>query len=343
MRGRALSLQLDHAPVGPAPWGDPDSSMRRGLRLGVLLLCLLAACAFAAPAVASEALTDTNVAFRSLVVGSRGEAVVSYSRSDGSVRHVLAWGAINANAPVDPAVRQVRFKWDYAGGWGSHRNASYWKTVKNRCTAYDGPALPYLVAACKAPDGSYWALQSWQRSLPLLGFDAWKPSQTAFELHLSHWSGDLPRLEVHAHWAYGGRWQGLFGRLTYAGNPVHGFGSTREGNPLDRYGRNVYIDTFNSVYGAGWRRESGILVHKPLGTFCHSFAPQKPFPGYPSQEQRPAAPGEKYRVTVMGPGVTPVVVWEGRGLTAADRASARSTVAVFDELMAGDARCAHER
>ena len=106
---------------------------------------------------------------------------------------------------------------------------------------------------------------------------------------------------------------------------------------------NVYIDTFNSVYGAGWRRESGILVHRPLGTFCHSFVPQKPFPGYPSQEQRPAAPGEKYRVTVMGPGVTPVVAWEGPGLTSADRDSTGPVTAVFDELMAGDARCAAER
>src|SRR5262249_55989066 len=110
-----------------------------------------------------------------------------------------------------------------------------------------------------------------------------------------------------------------------------------------RYGRNVYIDTFNSVYGTGWRRESGILAHKPIGTFCHSFVPQKPFPGYPSMAMRPPAPGEKYRVTVMGPGVAPVGEWEGRGVPWADRASAASITAVFDELMAGDARCAVER
>jgi len=316
--------------------------MRHGLRL-LLPLGAILACAFAAPALASEALTDTNVTFKSLAVNTKGEAVVTYVRSDGKVRRVLAWGAINANAPLDPAVRQIRFKWDYAGGWGKYRNASYWKRVKNACAPYDGPALPYLVTACKAPDGTYWALQSWQRSLPLLGFDPWKPSQTAYELHLSHWSGDLPKLEVYTHWTYGGSWQGLFGRLTYLGSSVHGFGSTGDGNPRDRYGRNVYIDTFNSVYGAGWRRESGILVHKPTGTFCHSFVPQKPFPGYPSQAMRPPAPGEQYRVTVMGPGVTPVVSWEGRGLTSADRASAASITAVFDELMAGDARCSGER
>ena len=325
-----MSRAADHGGVGP--------------RLRHLLpLIAIAASAFAAPAFASEALVDTNVRLTSFAVNAKGEALVSYVRSDGKPRNVLFWGAVNANSPLDPNVRQVRFARDYAGGWGKYRNASYWKTLKNACAPYDGPALPYLVSACKAPDGSYWALQSWQRGLPLLGFDPWKPSQTAYELHLSHWTGDLPKLEVYAHWTYGGQWQGLFGRLTYAGNAVHGFGSTGDGNPRDRYGRNVYIDTFNSVYGAGWRRESGILVHKPTGTFCHSFVPQKPFPGYPSQSMRPPAPGERYRVTVMGPGVTPVIAWEGSGLTSADRAAAGSITAVFDQLMAGDARCAGER
>ena len=70
----------------------------------------------------------------------------------------------------------MRFKLDYAAGWGKYRNAKYWKTFKNACAPYDGPALPYLVAACKAPDGTYWALQSWQRALPLLGFDPWHPA-----------------------------------------------------------------------------------------------------------------------------------------------------------------------
>ncbi len=317
--------------------------MRFRLRLLLLPVFALAAVALASPALASQQLTDVNIHFKSLGVNTKGEALVSYLTETGKPRHVLLWGAINANAPLDPAVRQVQFKRDYAGGWGKYRNASYWKTFRNACAPYDGPALPYLVAACKAPDGTYWAVQSWQRGLPLLGFDPWKPSQTAYEYHVSHWSGDLPRLEVYTHWTYGGQFQGLFGRLTYLGQAVHGFGSTGDGNPRDRYGRNVYIDTFNSVYGAGWRRESGILVHKPSGTFCHSFVPQRPFPGYPSQAMRPPAPGERYRVTVMGPGVTPVVDWEGSGLTSADRASAASITAVFDQIMAGDARCAAER
>ena len=136
-----------------------------------------------------------------------------------------------------------------------------------------------LVAACKAPDGSYWAVQRWQRRLPLLGFDPWLPRQSAFELHVSHWSGPLPVLEAYPNWTYKGAWQGVFGRYTYLGSPVYGFGATAKGIPKDGYGRNLYIDTLNSAYGPGWKRESGILTHKGTGTFCHSFVPQRPFAG----------------------------------------------------------------
>jgi hypothetical protein len=304
---------------------------------------LLAAALLGAPANASEQFTDTNLRDITLKVNAKGEALFTYTRTDGSVRHVLLWGAINANMSSDPSVKQVRFLRDYSGGWGKYHKPNYWKTFRNACAPYDGPALSYLVAACKAPDGSYWAVQSWQRSLPLLGFDAWKPEQLAVETHVSHWSGPLPELELYAHWTYGGEFQGVFGRLTYLGQPVHGFGSDNTGNPRDRYGRNVYIDTYDSAYGPGWKRESGILLHTPNGTFCHSFVPQKPFPGYPSETLRPAAFGERYRATVMGPGVTPVVEAEVPGLTAADRASASTLTGVWDQFMTGDRKCAPER
>ena len=138
-----------------------------------------------------------------------------------------------------------------------------------------------LVAACKAPNGTYWAVQAWQRRLPLLGFEPWLPHHSNWELHLSHFSGELPKLEVYPNWTYQGRWQGVFGRYTYLGQPIYGFGANAKGVPKDKYGRNLYIDTLNSSYGAGWKRESGILTHKGTGTFCHSFVPQRPFAGYP--------------------------------------------------------------
>jgi hypothetical protein len=315
------------------------------------LLAIACAAALAAvlagPAPASELLADVNVENPTLKVNRAGEALLTYTRADGSVRHVLVWGAVNSLAPT-PEVPQVRFKYDYAGGWGKYRKL-VWKTFKNACTRYDGPALPYFVAGCKAPDGTYWALQSWQRLLPLLGFAPWLPQHTAWELHVSHWSGPLADLQVHVNWTYGGDFQGVFGRLTYLGAPVHGFGTTNTGNPKDRYGRNLYIDTLNSAYGAGWHRESGIVAHRPTGTFCHSFVPQKPFPDYPSQQLRPAAPGDRYRVTVMGPGVTPVIQWEGAGIgrfVAANQHHAEYEArvnATFDTLMAGDRICAPER
>ena len=307
-------------------------------RLG---LVSVAAFVLAAPASASEPLSDFNVRDVTLAVNRKGEALITYKRETGAIRRVLVWGAVDARPP-SPDVPQVRFKYDYAGGWGKYRKLT-WKTFGKACGRYDGPGLPYLVKACKAPDGTYWALQAWIRQLPLLGFAPFLPYHDDVELHVSHWSGPLGNLEVSQNWSYDLTAQSLFGRLSYAGAPVHGFGSTSTGNPKDRYGRNVYIDTFDSAYGPGWKRESGILVHRPTGTFCHSFVPQKPFPNYPSQTMRPAAPGSRYRVTVMGPGVTPVLRWEGRGLTNADKANDGEFNERFDRIMAGDKICAPER
>jgi hypothetical protein len=246
-------------------------------------------------------------------------------------------------------VRQARFSYDFAGGWGKYRKV-LWQRFRNTCRKYDGPPLPYFVAACKARDGSYWALQRWQRRLPLLGFDPWLPIHNAWELHVSHWNTELPVLEAYVNWTYGFQWQGVFGRLSYLGHPVYGFSSSREGNPRDRYSRNVYIDTLNSAYGRGWRRESGILTHKGTGTFCHSFVPgQRPSAGYPSQAPRPSARGERYRISVMGPGVTPTLMWEAAGLPPFSASNPEHEVieeranAAFDRIMAGDRICARER
>ncbi|MEX0850282.1 MAG: hypothetical protein WD015_02150 [Gaiellaceae bacterium] len=316
--------------------------MRLVFRL-LLLACLVAfALASAASAPGSEPLTDANVSLGSLQVNAKGEALVTYRRSDGRIRRVLVWGALNARPP-SAEVPQVRFRWDYAGGWGKYRNGKYWTRFKNRCGAYDGPPLPMLVAACKAPNGTYWTIQAWQRRLPLLGFDPWLPEHTNVELHVAHWSGALPLLEAHSKFTYDGRWQGVFGRYSYLGSPVYGFGATPKGVPKDNYGRNLYIDTLNSAYGPGWKRESGILTHKGTGTFCHSFVPQRPFAGYPSQDLRPAAPGERYRFTAGGPGVTPVMQVEVPGLTDADRGRDDEFNAVFDRVMVGDRLCAGER
>ena len=97
------------------------------MRLRLALVALLGLAVTSGLAVtratASEAVTDTNIQKVTLAVNTKGEALLTYVRATGTVRHVLAYGAINAIAPGDPAVPQIRFKYDYAGGWGKYRNA----------------------------------------------------------------------------------------------------------------------------------------------------------------------------------------------------------------------------
>ena len=307
-----------------------------------LVLALLAFPLLTSPALASEPLGDRDVSFLSLKVNGRGEALVSYLRADGARRDVLVWDAVNARAP-DPDRPQVHFRLDYSGGWRTYGRARYARTLRDECAPYDGPRLVLLVAACKASDGSYWAVQGWQRLAPMRGFDPFLPGQAAIELHVSHWSGPLPLLEVSPNWTYGGSLQGLFGRLTYRDEAVHGF-RTPSATRRDSYARFVYIDTFNSVYGPGWKRDTGIVTHRPNGAFCYSFVAQVPPPGYPSREPRGPGNGERHRVTVMGPGVTPVVQWEGEGLHRYDAASDRVFDKMFDRLVGPDDKvCAPER
>jgi len=305
------------------------------------LVVVVAGLALVVPASASEQFGDLDVSFLSLQVNAGGEALVSYRTTAGTVRHVYVWGAINANAP-DPGVPQVRFHYDYSGGL-ARSGRQTWRAFADRCRAYDGPRLVWLVAACKAPDGSYWALQRWQRLLPMRGIDPFKPGQSAYELHVSHWSGPLPVLDVSPNWTYGGTWQGLFGRLTYLGRPAYGF-RTPSARQRDSYARFFYIDTFDSAFGQGWKHDAGKVAHSRNGAFCYSFVPQWTPPGYPAHVLRPPGNGKRHRVTVMGPGVTPVVQWEGAGLGRYNAQRDADFNALFDEIVGpADKVCVNER
>jgi hypothetical protein len=305
------------------------------------LLGAVAALVLAPTAAASQVLGDLNVKGLTLAVDGSGRALLTYRREDGRLRHVLAWGAIDARAPSQSAP-QVAFQLDYSGGLRSLGHAAA-PRFTNRCARYDGPPLPFLVAACTAPDGTYWAVQAWQRLLPMRGFAPWLPEQGKEEFHLSHWSGPLPALQVSQNWTYGGRWQGLFGRLTYRGTPVYGF-HTPSSTRRDPYARFVYIDAHDSVYGSGWRHDTAIVTHVGDGAFCYSFVPQAPPPGYPSRAPRGPAVGDAHRVTVMGPGVTPDVQWVGPALGAYDATRDSGFNALFDRLVGpGDKVCANER
>ncbi|MDQ2983455.1 MAG: hypothetical protein M3R70_05960 [Actinomycetota bacterium] len=261
-------------------------------------LILVAACAGAlAPAATASQLVDRNASRVSLAVNGSGEALLTY-QTGGRLKHVLAWGGINAIAPS--RMRKQRHFWlDYAGGYGKYGRA-YWRGFRNRCGPYSGPPVAHLVVACTAPDGTHWALQAWQRALPNHGRLPSSWQQASWELRLSHWTA-LAVLTVKTDWSRR-RYDHLYGSLRYRGRPVYGFRTTSDGRPLDRFGRLIYVDTFNSRHGPGWRRDNSFVTHRPRGIFCYAFLPRN---GYPRGK------GTRYRVTAVGPGVTPDLMWQG--------------------------------
>jgi hypothetical protein len=301
------------------------------LRRFFVLAAVTAVAVVCTEAAAASQLIDRNATNIRFKVSADGKAMISY-RANGRSWDVLAWGAVNAVHPTTVR-KQQQFRLDRAGGWGKFgRKVRF----RNACRPYDGPPIAHVVTACKAPDGSYWALQRWQRSLPNLGFLPWMPEQRAWALHLSHWTGPTAVLEGYTDWSWNGRFHHIFGRLTYRGRPVHGFKTNRYGSRLDRYGRLVYLDTFGSRYGPGWRRENSFVTHKPTGVFCYTFRPRY---------GRPSGHGRRYRLTVEGPGVTPDVTTYLDGLPSYNPRNPlhvqheRSMNAIQDQITAGDRLC----
>lgn len=265
-----------------------------------LVVSVLAMSGALASAASASQLIDRNATKVHLAVNQAGIALLTYTKQ-GRVYHVLAKGAINARQPVKGG-KQVVFKLDRAGGWGFFHKSKYWKKFKNVCQPYDGPALAWSVTACTMPDGSYWAVQAWRRLLANYGLPSVGP-RNARELRLSHWNTDLPLLTIKLDWSWGGRYDHLWGFYSYLGKPVYGFAHTAKGDPTDGFGRNVYVDTYDSRYGAGWKRENSFLTHPPTGGFCYGFSIHR--------KSGITGKGQKYRATVEGPGVTPDVWWMG--------------------------------
>ena len=270
-------------------------------------LLVLAAALAAAPAAHASQLIARNATGVQLQV-NQSQARVTF-RSGGATRHVLAWGAVNALSP-NPNVPQVKFHLNYTG-FGFKGGA---------CRRYTGPALPWLVAACTGPDGSFWAAQAFPQPLPDLGFTPWLASQRAVWLELSHWTGPVPALTVAQDWVYAGKFREIYGRLMYAGVPVYGFHTTRLGAPVGGYGTLIYLDVLDApAYGAGWRRENSFVPHKSSGGFCYGFFTFDPTKG--GYQHPPGASGRRgpgvgvqYRITAHGPGVTPDISWTGAAL-----------------------------
>ena len=123
---------------------------------------------------------------------------------------------------------------------------------------------------------------------------------------------------------------------------LHGFSTTRDGAPLDGYGRVLYLDTYDSAYGPGWRRENGFVARNRTGMFCYGFVPHRSLSG----TQLPPGNGVRYRLSTSGPGVTPDVAWVGPALhdydpsSAADRAL-EARMNVLQAKLAGRSKPCH--
>jgi len=167
-----------------------------------------------------------NVKNPALRVNAKGYATITYTR-----------GGRRTSAVVTPSGR-VRY-YRRAGG----------RDVSSPSSAV---GLPMLVTLRATPNGRFFALQAWRRL-------RWGP----VELRFSRWRGAPTLLTLGAVCC---KWRSeiVRGRVTFHGRPVYGFGSTPSGNPTDKYGRNVYLDTYRR---GGWKRMMGILARRPTGFF----------------------------------------------------------------------------
>jgi hypothetical protein len=130
----------------------------------------------------------------------------------------------------------------------------YGRTAPGRdvSTPTTAVTIPMKRVLRQTPDGRFWALQAWRR---LKGGPV--------ELRFSRWRGAPTKLEL---WTTCCKWRSerVHGRATFHGKPIYGYRATPQGVPLDRFGRNVYLDTFRR---GSWKRMMGILTHRPTGRF----------------------------------------------------------------------------
>jgi len=232
-------------------------------------------------------------------------------------KKVLIWGALNA-IEYSPSKKPPTFKVDYSGGYKAFQDPRAWQKIKNQCKPNDElkKKFPGVVAACTMPNGEHWMLQEWQRLAPNYGA---QPTGTAMktELHVSHFTDAyIPVLWLKWGWSKSADkvYDHLYGVFSCNGFPVYGAKATKLGVPLDDYGRNIYVDVKNAAWkksGAytkkgDWHTFNSFLAHKGNGAFCASVYPKMFGITRPGYDQ-----STRFRATAMGPGVTPIVQWEG--------------------------------
>jgi hypothetical protein len=217
----------------------------------VRLAVLAAICAAATALTAAAALGSVEVAVdprggESLRVDAAGNAEVRWMAADGT-RHSLLVG------------RDGSLRYGGLAGADVTRPAA-------------GVAIPWAVVVRRAADGTHYALQAWRRL-----------DTGPVELRFSRWRGESTKLTLRAVCCKWGH-ENVIGNASFHGRPIYGTKATRQGNPLDPYGRNVYLDSYR---GGRWDRMMGILTHRPTGSF--------------SLWIRPNWAGARYRGTIPGP------------------------------------------
>ena len=149
-----------------------------------------------------------------------------------------------------------------------------YKRFSNSCKPYTGAALPFMIAACDAPDGSHWALQQWQRLWRELrrrqGRRTSSTSRTGAATSAT--SRSRPTTATTASTSTCGA------RSRSTASRSSALKWTLQGVPLDKQGRNVYVDYLT---GPTWHRVNSFLTHPPTAGFCYTFA------NHPAARRRP--------------------------------------------------------
>jgi hypothetical protein len=257
-------------------------------------------------------------------------------RKNGEAKKCLVWGGVNGNAnpEVGPPVELQK---NYLGkGFGADTSSRY---------KGPGPTdgLGLVVSSVTVPNGSHWVAQKWRRMQPNYGLRPDDPLDRAVELHVSHFSGPLPQLEVWSTWApnlrdsEGGHvLHRLLARHRYKGKPVYGIATNRFGAPLSVYERNMRISVQNGPAdyvryrqgGKVWQRENGIICgHRRSGVCCYGFGVRthdgrdgtwKDETIPVKAGRRGPATGSLYLCEVEGPGATPITFRWADGLPSYD-------------------------
>ena len=236
---------------------------------------------------------------------------MTYTRPDGQVRRVLAWGALDAVVP-DPSVPQQRFELDYDGRLGqvpqgsatgarSRTCAGRTPGPRSRTASRRAPRLTAPTGRSRAGSGSSRCAAS-----PASGPCTWRgscTSRTGRRRSPCSRSRRTGRTAAPSRACSDGCCTGE-GPCTARRH--------RRGTPGPRTRATSTSTRSTPSTAPGWKRDGAKVTHVGSGGFCYSFAPlAAPPAGYPAVPTV-SGKGERHRVTVMGPGVTPDVQWEAR-------------------------------